>query len=499
MFENQLFNFVAHFWITLCSNYQKTNQMNKKAFLLLTLLGMLVFSIPVLAQELWSLEECIYHAYENNLTIKQSQLDLLVADEDLKQSKLNMIPSFNAGVSQNYRWGRNPNYQTNVYSSEQSQLFSTNLNSEITLFNGLQQLNNVKQKEFEQMVKKYNSDKIRNDISLYIAGGYLSILFNLELVNNAQRQVDISTEQIDRTEKQVEAGAVAKGSLFDIQAQNANESANLITAKNNLLLAYLDLMQLLDIEASAEFDIEKPELEISSTPILLPPDMIFNKAVEIMPEIKSAEYSVMSAEKSLAISKGMRSPRLYASGQYGSSFSDQIYDYHIEDVNPSPEYPNGQKLVQDGVRPFGNQFTDNRSGSLFFGLQIPIFNGYQISTNIKKSKIYKESVDISLEQEKQVLRKNIETAYADAMAAFQTFVARKKSVEAFKESFKYTEEKFNVGMVNSTDYNVSKIQLSTSESELASAKYDYIFKVKILDFYLGKSLTLEDITGVVED
>jgi len=459
------------------------------------LLGMVVFSINIVAQELWSLEKCIEHAYENNLTIKQSQLDVLAADEDLRQSKLNMIPSFNAGVSQNYRWGRNPNYQTNIYSSEQSQLFSTSVNSEITLFNGLQQLNNVKQKQFEQMVKKYNSDKIRNDISLYIAGGYLSILFNIELVNNAQRQVDISKEQIDRTEKQVEAGAIAKGSLYDIMAQGANEEANLITAKNNLMLAYLDLMQSLDLEASTNFDIEKPQLEITDSPTLLPPEMIFNKAVEIMPEIKSAEYSVMSAEKSLSIAKGMRSPRLYATGQYGSSFSDQIYDFDLV-PDPTPENPNNTKLVQGDVRPFGNQFKDNRAGGLFFGLQIPIFNGYQVSTNIKKSKIYKESVDINLEQEKQVLRKNIETAYADAVAAYQTYIARNKSVKAFNESFVYTEEKFNVGMVNSTDYNVAKIQLSTAESELASAKYDYIFKVKILDFYLGRSLTLTDIASV---
>lgn len=466
--------------------------MKKKAYFLLTI-GLVVFGLNVVAQEEWSLEECIIHAFENNLTIKQSQLDVISADEDLKQSRLNMIPSFNSGVSQNYNWGRNLDPQTNLYATKQTSQFYANVNSELTLFDGLQQLNNVKQKQFEQMVKKYDSDKIRNDISLYIAGGYLSILFNIELMNNAQRQVDVSQEQINRTEKQVEAGAIARGSLFDIQAQGANEEANLVTAKNNLLLAYLDLMQLLDIEASAEFDIEKPELNITGTPTLIPPQMIFNKAVEIMPEIKSAEYSVQSAEKSLAIAKGKRSPRLYATGQYGSTYSDQIYP--VESYDPITGLPN----FGNEITPWSQQMTDNRFGTLFFGLQIPIFNGYQVSTNIKKSRLYKESVDINLQQEKLILRKNIETAYADALAAYQTYVARKKSVESFIESFKYTEEKFNVGMVNSTDYNVAKIQLSTSESELASSKYDYIFKVKILDFYLGRDLTLDDIAGVTEE
>lgn len=465
--------------------------MNKKSYLLVLVLFAALFSINVVAQELWSLEKCINYANENNLTIIQSKLDVLAADEDLKQSKLNMLPSLNSGITQRYNWGRTLDPQTNLYSNDQNQQFFMSLNSEVTLFNGLQQLNKVKQMQFDYLAKKYDSDKIRNDMSLNIAASYLSILFNLELVNNANRQVEITKEQVDRTNKQVEAGALAKGNLYDIQAQEASEEANLITAKNNLMLAYLDLKQLLDLEASTEFDIEKPQLEIKKTPTLLPPEMIYNKSLSIMPEIKSAEYSVMSAEKSLAQAKGMNSPRLYASGSYGTTFSDQILE--IVGYNEI----GGTKIpIYGGTEPFKNQVNNNRNGGLLFGLQIPIFNGYQVSTNVKKSKIYKEVVDLNLELEKNKLRKNIETAYADALAAYQTFVARKKTVESFKESFKYTEEKFNVGMVTATDYNVAKIQLNNSESDLASSKYDYIFKVKILDFYMGRSLTLNDIASL---
>ncbi len=466
--------------------------MNKKPVSLLILLGMVLFSINIAAQELWSLERCINYAFENNLQIKQSILDANASDLDLRQSKLNMVPSLNSRVSQNYNWGRNLDPQTNLYTTEQTQQFYANINSEVTLFDGLQQINNVRQKQFDYLGKKYDSDKIMNDISLNIAASYLLILFNIELVNNSQRQVDISKEQIERTEKQVEAGAVARGSLYDIQAQGAGEEANLVNAKNNLMLAYLDLMQLLDLEASEEFDIEKPQFEINKSPTLLSPDIIFSKAVDIMPEIKSAEYAVQSAERSLAVAKGMRSPRLYASGQYGSTFSDQIYE--IEGTDPVTGLP----ILGDDVKPFSGQLKDNRYGSLFFGLQIPIFNGYQVSSNIQKSKIYKEAVDLNLQIEKNKLRKDIESSYADAIAAYQTYIARKKSVEAFTEAFKYIEEKFDVGMVNSTDYNVAKIQLNNAESDLASAKYDYIFKTKILDFYLGKSLTLTDIASLQE-
>jgi outer membrane protein len=220
-------------------------------------------------------------------------------------------------------------------------------------------------------------------------------------------------------------------------------------------------------------------------PTLLPAGMIYNKSVTIMPEIKSAEYRVESAQKGLSLVKGQRSPRLYASGSYGTNFSDQLMKSYIP----------GQPGYNDMI-PFGDQFKENRNGVLSLGLSIPIFNGYQVSTNIKKSKIYYESVNLSLASEKLRLRKNIEEAYADAIAAYQTFISRQKSVEAFTEAFKYTEEKFNVGMVNSTDYNVVKIQLANAESNLASSKFDYIFKTKILDFYLGRSLSLSDIANV---
>jgi len=450
--------------------------------------ALVAFGINVTAQKLWTLEECINYAFENNLNVKQSILNVESANYDVSQSKYNLAPSLNASVSQNFGWGRSPDPQTNIYATQQTQNTFFNISSDVTLFNGLQQLNSVRKAQFDYLAGKYDSDKIRNDISLNIAASYLLILFNLELVNNSQRQVDISNEQIARTEKQVEAGAVARGSLYDIQAQGAGEEANLIANKNKLMLAYLDLMQLLDLEATVDFDIEKPDLEITAKPNLLPPEMIFNKSVNIMPEIKSAELRLESASRTLAISQGARSPRIFASGSFGTLFSDQI-------LQKTGETPAGLPIYGD-TRGFSDQFIDNRDGSIVFGMSIPIFNGYQTSTNIKKSKIYYENVNLELELEKNRLRKNIESSYADAIAAYQTYVSRQKSVDAFIESFKYTEEKFNVGMVNSTDYNVVKIQLANAEADLASSKFDYIFKTKILDFYLGRSFTLSDIANV---
>ena len=225
--------------------------------------------------------------------------------------------------------------------------------------------------------------------------------------------------------------------------------------------------------------------------------MIYNTSVAIMPEIKSAEYKVQSAERGLSIAKGQRSPRLYASGSYGTSYSDQIKLVAL-DANGKPVFDTDGNLVYSGIKPFDQQMKDNKNGALMLGLSIPIFNGYQVSSYIKQTKINMENESLNLQLEKNRLRKNIEQAYADALAAYQTYIARKKSVDAFSESFKYMEEKFNVGMVNATDYNVSKLQYSTAVSDLASSKYDYIFKTKILDFYLGKSITLDDIASSQE-
>ncbi len=462
--------------------------MNIKSVILTMVIGILAFGINVTAQKLWTLEECIEYAYENNIEIKQSLLSVTAADNDLLQSKYNMVPSLNASTSHSFGWGRSFDQSANRYANKNTQQSYFSLNSQVTLFDGLQLINNVRQKQFDYLAEKYTSDKIRNDMSLNVAASYLLILFNIELANNAQRQVDISKEQIARTSKQVEAGAVSRGSLFDIEAQGAADEANLVSAKNKVLLGYLDLMQLLDMESNNIFDIDKPSFDIVGTPSLLPSEMIYNKSVTIMPEIKSAEYKVESALRGLSIAKGQRSPRLYATSSYGTNFSDQLMKSYIP----------GQEGYNEMIG-FGEQFSENRNGTLSVGLSIPIFNGYQVSTSIKKSRIYYESVNLNLESEKIRLRKNIESAYADAIASYQTYISRKKSVEAFTESFKYTEEKFNIGMINSTDYNVVKIQLANAEADLASSKFDYIFKTKILDFYLGRSMSLSDIANVNEN
>ncbi len=424
--------------------------------------------------KLWSLEDCIHYALKNNITVKQSYLTVKSSKADLLQSKLNFLPSFSASGNQSTNWGRALDYSTYQYSNStsKSNQFHMSVNGDITLFNGLQNENNLRMQEFNYLAAKYNSDEIKDNISLNIAAAYLQILYNIETVNNAKRQLESTQDQINLTKKEVEVGKVARGNLLDIEAQGASDKVNLVKAQNQLMLAYLDLMQLLDLKSNTPFDIQKPVFKITHKPSLLPIITIYNTAVGIMPQIKNAEYNVKAAGASLAMTRGRRSPTLSLYSQYGNNYSDA----------------GSNKTVS-----FWQQMHDHYSVGLGFNLSIPILNHFQVSTAITKSKISLQQAKLSLENQKNTLRKNIETAYTDALASYQTYESSLKSVESLKESFKYAREKFNVGLMSSTDYTLAKNNYYNAESTLTSAKYDYIFKSKILDFYLGRTLSLKDI------
>lgn len=439
---------------------------------------LILFAISggLVAQKIWTLEDCINYAFENNISVKQSYLDVELQEINQLQSKLNLLPDLNASASHYFGWGRSIDMATYDFTDQQTQQTYFDISSNVVLFNGFQKINTMKQQRYEYLAAKYNSDKIKNDIAISVAGAYLQILFSSELVNNAKNQVDVTRQQVERTQKLVEAGTLAQGSLLEIQAQLATEEVSFIQAENQFNLAVLDLLQLLELEAGTGIQIDIPNLDITKITDILPVDYIYNAAVDSKPEIKSAEMNYESSKRSLAIARGSRSPSLSLRGNFGSSYSDQITD-----------------MATGRLKSFDDQMRDNRNTTLSFSLSIPIFNGYQASSAIKKSKIGLMNADYNLQLAKNTLRKNIETSYTDALASYKTYVARDKSLKSLQESFNYTEQKFNVGMVNAIDYNVAKNQMIKAESDLLSAKFDYIFKLKLLDFYLDKPLTLKDL------
>ncbi len=453
-------------------------------------IGVIVVIITINAegQNTWSLENCINYALDNNIQIKQSELASENYEIDLLQSKLDLLPTLNGSASRYFGWGRSLDQASNEYTTNNTTQDYFSVSSGLMLFNGLQKYNTIKRARFEYLASKYDSDKMRDDISLMIAGAYLQILFSLELVKTTENQVEITTQQIARTKKLVEAGTLARGDLLDIQSQGAMEEVNLINAQNQINLANLDLLQLLDMSSSERFDIEKPDIQISETPKLLPSEQIYKYAILNLPEVKSAEYRFESANKSLAIARGSRSPNIRLSGSWGTSYSDQIKDWEYS-IDPIT----GKIDVEDlGITSFPDQIRNNENKTLAVSLSVPIYNGFQVSSYINKSKLASLNAEYDLDLTRNTVRKNVETSYTDALAAYKTYQANLKSLESFREAFKYMEQKFDVGLVNSLDYNVAKTQLTKAESDLLSAKYDYVFKTLVLDFYMGQPISLNE-------
>ncbi|MGQ0827401.1 MAG: TolC family protein [Bacteroidota bacterium] len=451
----------------------------------------------------WTLEQCIDYALKNNIQIKQSELNTELADVDLIQSKANLLPSLNANAAHSYNFGRTIDRFTNQFATKQVLSQNLSLSSDITVFSGFQNINTIKANKYSYLASKYDVDKVKNDMSLNIAAAYLQILYSMEAVENARNQMGITNAMVQRTKKLFDAGTVAKGTLLDIQAQAALEELNLTNAQNQLDISYLSLAQLLNLANAEGFGIVKPELNIANEALLTStPSQIFTTAVSNLPEIKSAEYKLQSAEKSVDVAWGGLSPRLSFSASYGTGYSGAsqrvltqpvFQGYSSEgsitsggDTVLSPYFSNP---TFENI-PYADQYKDNVNKSFGFYLTIPIFNRLQTKSAIDRARIQKLNASLNIASAKLQLQKNIQQAYADANAALKKFDATQKALDAMQESFKYTEQKFNVGMVNTNDYNDSKNQLIKTQSDLLQAKYEYVFKTKVLDFYQGKPLKL---------
>jgi outer membrane protein len=470
----------------------------KKFALVITILVFSGFSLS--AQKAWTLEDCIDHAFKNNIQIKQFMLGVESAEIGLTQSRMNMLPNLNGYVSHGWNWGQTIDRFTNQFATARVQSNNFYGQSSFTVFNGFQKMNTVRQNELDLMATKLDADNFMDDIALNIATAYLQILFAQELLEIAENQLDITNQQALRMEKLVTAGTLARGDLLVIEAQVAADELQVVTAKNNLDMSYLILAHMLDLPSADGFKIVRPEIELYETQSMtMSPEQIYNSAVVKRPAIKSTELRIESATKGLAIARGGQSPRFDMSASWGTGFSGAQKigkDEYIDpiqigfDSNGEPVYSN---IVQYGsfeTKPFGDQFKDNNNRTLNFSLNIPIFNGWFTRSSISRARIGIENAQYEYEYARLQLNKTIHQAYADATASLKKYAASGKRVEASEESFKYAEQRFNIGMLTALDYNNSLNDLQRAQSEMLQAKYDYVFKTKVLDFYMGIPITL---------
>lgn len=431
----------------------------------------------------WSLEECINHAIENNIQIKQQALQTQFQENAHTLAKMRLLPTLNGSASHNYSFGRALDETT--YSFTENETIRSNqffASSNVTLFNGLQNYNNIIKSRYEVIAAEYDLERIKDNVSLSIALSYLQILLTKELIAATGAQLEITNQQIDKIGKMVDAGSLARGNLFDIQAQAAREELQLINLQNQLDLAILNMTQFLELSSPEGFDIVTPAIDIEPAAIAGGNiNDIFDAAVGSRPEIKGAETRLDIAGIDIKIAKAGLIPRLTLNSSFSTGYSDIRRKLLGIDPVTGPLY---------GDYSFADQLNDNINYGLGLSLSIPIFNGWQVRTNIKNSQIQLENSRFQLENSRKQLFKDIQQASADAIAALKKYAASEKAVEATQESFRYSEQRFNVGLVTPVEYNASKTQLLNSQSDLLQSKYEYVFKIKVLDFYQGIPIKL---------
>ena len=449
----------------------------KKLIMNALLLILLILLSPAVAksQEIWSLERCINYALENNIMIRQQELNTQVSENALLQSRMARLPSLNANTQQAVNYGRTLDFRTNIYQDMNTRSFSYNATTQVTLFNGFQISNAIRQSDLNLMADLADLERLKNDISLNIASAYLQILFSKELLSIAESQLGITQQQVDRTRRLVEAGSLPQGNLLEIKAQEASDQLRVVNSKNQLTLTYLTLVQLLELPAVEDFQIEIPDFE--HVPVLTPAyqvEPVYEAALANQPQIRSSEYQLAGSEMGLSIAKGLRSPRLFLSANYGSGYQEIVTGPWADRETPS----------------FEDQIRNNQRTTIALGLSIPIFNAWQVNNAIANARIGVLFAEYSMQRTKNQLYQEIQQAYADVVAAHENFLATEIALESIEESFRYMEQRFEVGMVTTVEFNQALNQLTMTRSDLLRAKYEYIFKSNILEFYLGNPITL---------
>ena len=430
----------------------------------------IVFTSLSFAQEKqWTLQECVNYALENNISVKQAELSNQTNSQEIIASKGQFLPSISAGASQSLSIGSTLDFVTNNRVSQTTHNTGFNGNVSQNIFNGFRTLNLYKQAKLNLATSELELARIKDDISLNVVNSYLNILFNEENLAVAESQFSFSEKQLERVKDLVDAGVQPKGNLLDVEATLANDEQRVIAAENNLDLAKLTLAQLLQLPLEG-FGVSTIDVGSPSEQLLYEnSESIFSFAVENRNEIKSAEKRIEIAKLGTEISKSGYYPSLSLGYRYstGASFSD------LENVsNPA----------------FFGQLDDFKSHSISLNLNIPIFSRFQNKTAVTKSRIQEENTLLNLEQAKLTLQSNIERAFTDARAALKTYVAAQKSLTSQKLAFENAQERYNIGAMNSFDLDQARIRLVNAEASLINAKYDFVFKTKVLDFYAGKSL-----------
>ena len=445
--------------------------MKKTSLLLLTML--LTSGLAIGQTKSWTFQQCLDTALQRNISVNQTRMSNELNKINLEQSKANRIPSLSANAGEALNIGKSVNPTTNAFVTESYHSTNMGVSSSYNLFSGLQNANTIRQDRLTVQSGQYDIEKMKNDVTLNVTTGYLQVLFAREILAAAKSQEDATRAQVDRTEKMVNAGKSPESDLLQIRSQLATDNLAVITAQNQLDLAKVTLMQLMEIPVNDNFEVVVPVMDESAGGLALTNSEIFQKSLAVQPQIASASLKTNASEMALKVAQGAYWPRISLGANLNSNYASSR--------------KKGTTVNPQGY-PFYQQMWDNLGQSFSLGVAIPIYSNRQVKSNVDRAKINLVTTQLNEQNTKNVLRKNIEQTYMDMRASVKKYEAVKQQLAAVESVYLNAEKKYAVGVMNATDYLIQKNNFTQSQSSLIQAKYDYIFKIKILDFYQGKAI-----------
>ena len=462
----------------------------------------LLFLLPLSSfsqAKIWTLRETLNYAKEHNLTLQLARLNILRNEALLKQSKFDRLPNLNADATHNYNFGRSVDPTTYTFNTGSIVTTSLGLNSSVTIFNGFRKTNIIRQREHDLLSSQYAVEETFNDLALTIVQYYMEALLSADQLEIAQQQLFLTQNQLENTQKLIEAGSVPEGNILEIQAQLANDRLSEINAQNQLELALLNLQLMLNLQPTPDFAVEVPDFtdeDIDASLLPLPAN-VYDQAINSQSSIKRAETNLLSAEEGIDVAKGNYYPSLTLFGSLGSTYSNARKDVIVVPAGfdtIGAVANTGDFVITPGFAtevndfPFRDQIDENFNQNIGINLNIPIFNRWQSRSSVELAKIDYQSAQLNLEQEKSTLKTEIYQAYANAVSAAQAFQAAQENLTANQKAFDYAQRKYEEGIIRPMDYFIAQNTLQVAKLNLARAKYQFILTKKILELYQDNTI-----------
>jgi len=453
------------------------------------------------AQQLITLQKAVDLTLQNNLQIKQAKFTEAVDVENLNQAKYNRLPNLTSNPQASFNFGRSVDPSTNQFVNQSIFGLSGTVTSQVLLYQGGSLRNQILENKLLLDVDKSQTAKIKNDLTLNVITTYLSVLSNQDLVKAAVEQVDISKQTLDKVQKNFDVGNNTLADLSQAKATVSTNELNVTTAQNNLDISILTLKQFMEMDPATQITIERPDIsKLNNIATQYDAQSVYKQAVSINPDVHLAEIQKQAANQNIAVAKSNYYPSLVLFGSIGSNYSDAR---KLSSVIPTGGFEtigvvsgSGTSVVAPAYQqvispyPFGQQFGDNFNQAVGVSLQIPIFGRFATRTTVRKAKLNYQIADVSAQLAKNNLNKTIAQAVVDLRAADKKYASMQQTYQSNKDAFNVTQQRYNVGLVNSLDFNTAQINLNTAELNMIQAKYELIFRSKVIDYYLGNPITL---------